>query len=97
MVTMSPQVIWSCQSEHLKKAALTRAAKYSVSVSFPPCPRMTSVTAANTAQICDAHQVTELQPKEKAASWIKHYFSAVLTCLPLCERLSWTPSSAAPF
>ena len=30
---------------------LTRAAKYSVSVSFPPWALITSVTAANTAQI----------------------------------------------
>lgn len=32
--------------------SLTSAAKYSVSVSLPPCERITSVTAASTAQIC---------------------------------------------
>lgn len=55
----TPQVIWYRLSEDSenKRAALTKAAKYSVSVSFPPWPRITSVTAANTAQICDTHQV----------------------------------------
>lgn len=51
-----------------EKAALTKAAKYSVSVSFPPWLRITSVTAANTAQICETHQVTMLQQQKYSAS-----------------------------
>lgn len=39
-----------------KNTILTKAAKYSVSVSFPPWLRITSVTAAKTAQICEAYQ-----------------------------------------
>ena len=55
----------------MEKEELTKAAKYSVSVSFPPWPRITSVTAANTAQICEAHQ----------AIWIKQYILVVLASL----------------
>ena len=42
--------------DKLETNQLTRAAKYEVSVSFPPSCLITSVTAANTARICSKRQ-----------------------------------------
>ena len=75
------KVIWLCfRHRTMEKEELTKAAKYSVSVSFPPWPRITSVTAANTAQICEAHQ----------AIWIKQYILVVLASLHEIQEVSTT-------
>lgn len=90
--TSPPGAQPGCQQPPLCLRALTSAAKYSVSVSLPPWARITSVTAASTAQICQGVTVSTLRVTGTPGPPSISQYPPV----PPCARRSWTPRSAAP-
>lgn len=60
----------------------TKAAKYSVSVSFPPWERITSVMAASTAQICRTNSAY-FNTVHKLMNWTGNYCNQITSLIKI--------------